>query len=311
MRARSSRNSKLKKTFYSAAVFAVIIVIGMLLPRMFGFVSSVVLTPVHHVNQWFQTSDQMIPVLLRDRSELLDEIKTLESKLLEASGLSLTTLRLEDENTRLRNLLGMDSEPRIGARVIAHPNTLPYDLIQVDQGSRAGVNLNTLVYAGKDKLIGIVSFVALDYSLITLFTSPGAEMTGFISGPDVTATVEGVGGGVARVRVPQGVPITVGDLVYVPSVQPGVFGQIDYIENRPSQPEQFGYITSQVSINSLHEVAISENSFEPASVEAVFEGRSIIISDLLRAEGANTVSFETLLASSTATTTDETNNDLQ
>ncbi len=279
-----------------------IIVVGMLLPRLFGWVGSVVLTPVHHINLWFKTSDQMIPVLLRDRSELLEEIKIIESELLEAQGHGLTISRLEDENSRLRGLLGVENEERIAARVVARPGDLPYDLIQIDQGSRSKISEQALVYAGKDKVIGIVSFVALDYSLVTLFTSPGAEMTAFISGPDVIATVEGVGGGVARVKVPQGIPLTVGNLVYVPSIQPGVFGRIDYIENRPSQPEQFGYITSQVSLQSLHEVAVSQKPFESATPEAVFRGQSIIISELLRAEEVNTDSFEDLLATSTPTT---------
>ncbi len=129
-------------------------------------------------------------------------------------------------------------------------------------------------------------------------------MTGFISGPDVIATVEGVGGGVARVRVPQGIPLTIGDLVFIPSVEPGLFGRIDFVESRPSQPEQYGYITLQTGLHSLFEVAIAREPIQPASAEAVMAGKDKIIADLLLAEEANTVSFEELLATSTPTTTE-------
>jgi cell shape-determining protein MreC len=310
MRANSSRKNRLKKTIYIAVAFVVVIGVGMLLPRAYALVSSVVMTPVHSISQWFKTSEQMIPVLLRDRNDLLGQIQSLESELVVAKGKELTLRRLTEENNRLRNLMGIESETRIVAGVIARPGDLPYDLLQIDQGSKSGISENALVYAGPDQLIGSVSFVGFDHSLVTLFTSPGAEMTGYISGPDVIATVEGVGGGVARVRVPQGVPLTIGDLVYVPSVQPGLFGQIDFIESRPSQPEQFGYITLRVPLQSIYEVAISTKSIEPASAESIMAGKDRIDSNILLAEEANTVSFEELLATTTPTTTDEMNGGL-
>ena len=304
MKGYSLRNEKLKKITNITVFFAVIILIGVLLPRIFSFVGSLIMTPVHTINQWYETSEHMVPVWLRDREELQNQIADLENDVIVSQGEAVTLARLQDENNRLRALLKADVRERTVAKVIARPADMPYDLLQIDRGSDAGIKENTLVYVGADQLVGRVSQVRPTYSFVQLFSSPGVEMTGFVSGPDVVATIEGVGGGVARIRVPQGIPLTVGDVVYVPSIQPGVFGQIDYVENRPSQPEQFGYITAQQSLQSLHEVAVAATELPQATVESIEAGKEQIIAERLLVEEAHTISFEELLATSTPTSTE-------
>lgn len=304
MRGSSLRKQKIKKLTNITVFFALIIVAGILLPRVFSFVGSVVLYPIHTLNQWYETSEQSLPTLMREKQSLQAQIDELENELIVSHGEQQTLRRLQNENKRLRALLNSTEDTRTAARVIARPGDIPYDLIQIDQGSNAGIKDNALVYVGHDQLIGSVTELRSNYSFVQLFTTPGVEMTGFISGPDVIATIEGVGGGVARVRVPQGVPLNIGDLVYVPSIQPGLFGQIDFVENRPSQPEQFGYITLQIPLQSLHEVAVSNSQIEQATVETIIAGKEQIIAERLLIEESHTVSFEELLSTSTPTTTD-------
>lgn len=302
MKRRSSHNSKNRKIAYTAGFFALIILVGISLPTVFHHVGAILMTPVHTLSQWYESSEQAIPVMLREKRALQDEINSLEGRLLAALGQNVTLQRLQDENTRLRSLLGAEPSERTLARVIARPDETPYDLLQIDQGSAAGIVEGALVYATADQVIGTVRQVANQYSFVDLFTTPGVEMTGFISGPDIIATVEGVGGGVARVRVPQGIPLSVGDLVYVPSIEPGLFGQIDFVENRPSQPEQFGYISLPIALQSLWQVAITATPIESASVETIRQGTESIVNQRLLREEANTGSFEELLATTTAAT---------
>ena len=304
MRGSSSRNQKIKRLTNITVLFALIIGAGFLLPKVFSFVGTVVLYPVQAVNQWYETSEQMLPTMMRDKAALQDRISELENELIISSGDDLTLRRLQDENSSLRALLNSPANTRTLAKVIARPGDIPYDLVQIDQGSNAGIKEDALVYIGSDQLIGSVVQVRSSYSFVQLFTTPGVEMTGFISGPDVVATIEGVGGGVARVRVPQGVPIAVGDIVYVPSINPGLFGEINFIENRPSQPEQYGYITLRVPMQSLHEVGVDNALIEQATVESIAAGKEQLIEDRLLIEEAHTVSFEELLSTSTPTTTD-------
>lgn len=305
MRGRSSRKSDTKRIVLVTVTFIAITLFALLLPRLLIFVSGVVLAPITAISEWFEQSDQMIPVMLRDRTELTAEIKRLESELVVAKGQDQTFYRLQDENNRLRTLLGATPEERIVAGVIARPNDLPYDLLQIDQGVDDAIVEGALVYAGNDQLLGQVVYVARDYSLVKLFTSPESELTGFIAGPDALVTIEGVGGGVARAKVPQGVPISIGNLVYLPSVQPGMFGRIEFIDNRPSQPEQYAYITLDIALQSLHFVAVTKSAVTRATQESILQGKEYIIAERLLVESANTTSFEELQASSTNPTVDE------
>lgn len=303
MKVRSSRKSRTKFIVYTVCVFGFIVLLGFLMPKVFSVVSSIAMTPVHGLSNWYQTSSDILPSVLRDRSDLLGKIKGLENELVISKGEELTLSRLQEENIRLRSLLGATKEERILAVVTARPDELPYDLLQIDQGSKSGITKGAPVYVGSDRIIGVVTHVSSEYSFVRLFSNPGFEMTGFIAGPNVIATVEGVGGGVARVRVPQGIPLSIGNLVHVPSVASGIFGQIDHVENRPSQPEQYGYISLDVAIQSLHEVSVAKNPVQEPTLEEINRAVDALIESQLLVERANTVSFEQ--ATSTGTTTQQ------
>jgi hypothetical protein len=73
------------------------------------------------------------------------------------------------------------------------------------------------------------------------------------------------------VRVPQGIPISVGNLVHLPSLSPGVLGRIVHVENEPSQPEQFGYISLAGPISGIKYVAVAKDIVAPAELPVIEE----------------------------------------
>jgi cell shape-determining protein MreC len=226
---------------------------------------------------------------------LENEIKELENELAIARRNDVTRNRLANENNRLRSLLGAEGEDRIAAAVIARPSELPYDLLQIDRGSQHGVEIGAPVYLGKDNVVGLVVHTASTYSFVQLITSPNFSATAFLSGPNVVVRLTGLGGGVARVSVPQGIPLSNGDLVYLPSIEPGVFGQISYIENEPTQPEQFGYITPDLAISSMHLVAVGKLTQITQSPE--------VISERIKTEINNALVISNLSVGTTSTST--------
>lgn len=260
MKVRSQLNSKRRRLVQVVVLSALLIGVGLLLPRLMSTVSAVVLYPIHVTSNWLADSTGAIPSYVRDRQALIAEIKELENALLVAGRTDVTQQRLAEENAQLRRLLGNPVASRVAAAVLARPSELPYDLLQLDRGSNHGITVGAPVFAGSDTVIGLVVHTAPTYSFVQLVTTPGFTATTFISGPNVVAAMEGLGGGVARVRVPQGVPLRVGNLVHLPSIEPGVFGRISYIENRPTQPEQYGYVVPDIAITSLHLVAVGEQS---------------------------------------------------
>lgn len=300
---RSSRTSKTNKVLKILVSSLLIIGLGMLVPWLYSAVSAVVLKPVYTFNNWLETSTSIFPSYLRDRQDLISQINELENKVLVARGTDLTLSRLRDENLRLRSLLHATDNERIAAAVIARPNDLPYDLIQIDQGSRAGVAVGAPVYIGADRVIGFVSLVTQNHSFVELITTTGFEATAYIEGADVIATIEGVGGGVARVKVAQGVALREDQLVYLPSIHPGVFGRIAYVENRPTQPEQYGYIAPEISIQSLYFVGVSKHPVEkrdPREIEIYINEelrQKVLIKDLDESSTSSAESATTTLDS--------------
>jgi hypothetical protein len=258
-------------------------------------VASIVLFPFHATSTWLNESSSLVPSFIRSRVSLNEKIKELENELVTAGRTDITQTRLIEENNQLRGLLGISSEDRTAAAVIARPDELPYDLLQIDRGSNHGIEIGAPVFIGKDIVLGLVVHTAAEYSFVELITTPEFQATAFISGPNVVVTLEGLGGGVARVLVPQGVPLSVGNVVYLPSVEPGVFGRISFVENRPTQPQQYGYITPDIPISGLHRVAVGKLSQISESADVIDER----ISELIRTK----LQVPDVSVSTTSTTT--------
>lgn len=300
MKGRLRQNSKQRKKYRLVLISLVVVVVGMLLPSIMSGVATVIMAPIHGFNSWLENSSSLIPTFFQDRRNLKKQIEDLENRLAISEGTNLTEDRLWEENNRLRGLLGAGEEKRVAAAVIARPNELPYDLLEIDRGSDDGVEVGSPVFIGKDVVIGLVIHVAPQYSFVELITTPGFEASAFISGPNVVVTMEGMGGGVARVRVPQGVPLRVNDLVYLPSVEPAVFGRISHVENLPTQPEQYGYISPEISLASIYQVAIGKQSQIARSTEEINQQVRSLIEKSLYAEGVSVG----VVSTSTATTTE-------
>lgn len=308
MKVHSRLNSKTKKDKRIARVLfvaACVLLLGLVLPFIFTFAGRVAMYPIHSISEWLRTSSDRLPMFLREQDELVSEIKNLENQLAVAVSTDLTQQRLFEENTWLRQLLNANAKERIAAAVIARPTELPYDLMQIDRGSDDGIQEGAPVYIGADNVIGVVTYTAPKYAFVELFTTPGFKATAFISGADVMTTLEGYGGGVARVSVPQGIPLNVGNLVHVPSIDPGVFGRVAYVENRPTQPEQYGYVTIAEPISGIKYVAVAREIVTPVPPPIIEERVRKIISDALIVD---TKSFN--LSSTTATTTASTTESL-
>lgn len=234
-----------------------IIATGLIFPWLISSVSSVVLYPFHVTSTWIKTSDGMLPIYLRSKADLVKEVETLRTQISTTNGTQLTIMRLIEENMRLRSMNKVgESENKVIAQVLARPDKLNYDLLQIDKGTNDGVVEGSPVYTGVDSVVGIVVRATETYSFVDLFTSPGFESTAFIFGPNVFSPIEGIGGGVARVRLPQGVPIAVGQLVILPGVSSSIYGEIVMVENEPTQPEQYGYITPPLAMSNLLYVSV-------------------------------------------------------
>lgn len=273
-----------------------LVAVGYISPWLISTVSSVILYPFHSATLWIKTSEGALPTYLRSKSALEAEIETLRAAATTGVGTQLSISRLLEENMQLRAMAKAGAtENRLVARVLARPGQLSYDLLQIDKGKKDGVVVGAPVYTGLDTVVGVVVHAADTYAFIDLFTSPGFKSTAYIFGPNVFSPIEGMGGGIARVKLPQGVPIREGQLVILPGVSSGIYGEIVSVQNEPTQPEQYGYITSPLAMNSLLYVSVGLQSIELRAAEDIQED----IRSQLRASLQLSTTTEIILASST------------
>ena len=303
MRESSRRSSKNKNRVRLALIAgAVLLFLWYVVPRLLFGAAALVILPIVSIQSWFYESTASLPQFLRDRSELVEEMQRLEQQVLERSGDQHSLELLKSENEELRNLLSYDGSERIMAGVIARPNQLPYDVLLIDQGSRDGVLEGSPVYIGNQTVIGFVSEVLQRSSVVTLVTTPGFTSTVFVFGPDIYTNAVGQGGGKVRVGVPQGIALEVGDLVVLPAVTSGIYGDISYIETSPTQPEQYGFVSPEIPLQSIRFVAVGGTPLTGTNYNTARNNVEAAFADLFNVPVPADV-LVTLGATSTATTT--------
>ncbi len=267
-----------------------------------GSVASVIVKPFNSVRSWFITADipfvsyvRSVAYLAGENRRLTEELQSLEYDRAQLSALT-------EENKHLR-ALDAESDSRIIAGVVRRPNETPYDTLVIGEGSLRGVVEGALVYSG-ESVIGTIARVFPYSALVVLFSTPGIETPVYIYGPDVFAHGEGMGGGVMRIGVPQGIPIAVGNAVVIPTERSGVYGIVEYTESDPSNPEQYAFVTERPGMATLRFVAVDPQPLAALS----FEDATRIIEDM-KSPFAATTSLEALVdlvpmprATTTATT---------
>lgn len=266
-KANSRLTSATKKIIF--IVCALILGAGLLLVVPF-FVRSLVTIawyPFDMMRIWVAESGSSFPMYIKERGKLIEELEALKIKIATEQGTDSTIKKLQIENTELRNLAGALPEARVLARVIGRPNTLPYDVLMLDRGSNHGVLLHAPVFLGADQVIGFVSKVTEKTSLVTLVTTAGYTSSAYVIGPNIYTFAEGMGGGILRVRVPQGILLRTGDLVLLPAIDSGLYGTINYIETSVTQPEQYGFVSTSIPIQSLYYVSVGREAVVTQSYE--------------------------------------------
>ena len=266
-RVNSRRISQNKKRTQIIVVTIFCVILLFLIPSAVRTTTSVLVAPVVFIKDWFSESGSSFPQYLRNRKEILDELAYVRSQLAATGGEQVTISALQQENNRLRGLLGYEGEERILAAVIGRPDTLPYDSLMLDQGTADGIREGAPVYIGDNTVIGIVKSAAPQTSLVELITTPGFEATVFIVGPDIYTNAVGVGGGQLQVGVPQGITLNEGDLVVLPSITSGIYGAISVVQSVPTRPEQYGFVSPDIPLASMRFVSVGTTPMESVSFE--------------------------------------------
>lgn len=270
-----------------------------LVPKLVLGTVALVWYPFDVLRIWVAESGSSLPQYIRERGVLIEELENLKIKVATEAGTENTIKKLQVENDELRELAGAVPDARILARVIGRPGTLPYDIVMLDRGSTHGIIYNTPVFLGADQVIGFVSKVNANTSFVTLVTTPGFTSSAYVIGPNIYTYAEGMGSGILRVRVPQGIMLRTGDMVLLPAIDSGIYGVVSYIETSATQPEQYGFVTTGIPTQSLYYVSVGK---EPI-VSHSFEQAKELVADVTQKFFIVDVPLDVLVTPETSTST--------
>lgn len=171
-----------------------------------------------------------------------------------AAALALENEKLANENTALTTenrmllqkeadqgaLLGAASSKRsvqgTVAGVISRPPASPYDTLVIAAGADAGITLGQEAFGPGGTPLGVVSAVLADFSRVTLFSSSGMSVEGWVGRASVPLTLRGAGGGTLRASLSRSAGIAAGDTVSVPGPGALPIGSVVRVDSDPSSP---------------------------------------------------------------------------
>lgn len=135
---------------------------------------------------------------------------------------SRTAELLRLENAELKAMLERDLSGRklILAVVLAQPPTTAFDTLIIDIGETNGIERGMRVFVDGAFAIGEVVETRSRSALVSLYSSSGYEIDGFIGASSTPAIFHGAGGGSFRASVPKGAGISIADPVVLPSIHP-------------------------------------------------------------------------------------------
>jgi len=174
---------------------------------------------------------------------------------------------LESENEGLKNFLGANDGVNIKRpkgslfSVAQRPPFSPYDTIVVNGGSANGIQVDDLAFASADVLVGYVTAVFPNTSIVTLYSSSGQRQEVYVGTSSEAVASEGRGGGNFYIKVPSETKISVGDPVTWPSMQNILLGTVNRVDAVPGDAFSYVLFRSLVPIYSIRYVEIVPSNF--------------------------------------------------
>ncbi len=178
-------------------------------PNTFSFV----LTPVWSLGSTLSASVGSSSDVFSSQAQQQAERVTLLARTDELSAENaVLAARLSD----LTKLLGNRTEPVRGivAGVAARPPMSPYDVLILDTGTSAGVQVGALVEGAGGIPLGTIAATTNFGSRVLLYSTPGKVTSAWLGEERLPLEVTGVGSGAFRASVAREVVVKEGDLIY-------------------------------------------------------------------------------------------------
>lgn len=251
--------TKKRSTFgaFSSKVALILFIVLLLISIIFfSTLSSLVLNTVSLIRNIFPASSFVFN-FFESRGALIAENSNLKNEILDLTSINADRQALEDENMRLKELLGRnDIKTKKMGVVLSRPSFSLYDTLVIDIGKNHGVKVFDKVFFN-NLIIGEVVEVGSNISKISLFSSSGKIFKAIIGDEKFEAEVKGVGGGGFEALLPKGIVVTEGDPIIFADISPKVFGLVSAVEADPADAFQKIYFSMPINIYEISEVLVA------------------------------------------------------
>lgn len=241
---------------YALAVAALLLLARLLAPNLFWQA----FTPVFRGADALAASGHAFLSSFGDTAALSLQNETLVR---ENAALASENQALLQKTADLEGLIGPaapggNTASGILAGVVARPPESPYDTLVLAAGARAGIARGQEVFGAGNVPIGIISLVLADFSRVTLFTSPGVSITGWVGSAHVPLTITGSGAGSMSASLARSASIVAGDSVFAPG--PGMLpiGKVVRIDGDPASPSMTLRIMPALNLFSVSWVLVRD-----------------------------------------------------
>lgn len=142
------------------------------------------------------------------------------------------------------------------AGVVARPPVSPYDTLFLAGGQAEGIREGMQAFGPGGVPVGIVSLALERFSRVTLFSAPGAAVSGWVG--DLPLEIRGEGGGAFSATVSKTAGVAAGDIVYGPGPGKLPLGSVARVDSDPALSGVTLRIQGAVNLFSLSWVELRD-----------------------------------------------------
>jgi cell shape-determining protein MreC len=200
---------------------------------------------------------EIVADMFSSKKDLLAKISDMQALIDSYRARESLDLALEDENQKLKAELGrIGKQGGILANIVTDPQYSLYDTLVIDAGSNDDINVGQNVYAFDGILLGEVTKVDTNRSVVSLFSQSGKETYGNTLTNDVAVTLIGRGGGEYEVRMPRDMYFEVGELISAQSTSTAILAKIEKIATDARDPFQRLLAKAPINLQNLKWVIV-------------------------------------------------------
>ncbi len=254
------RNEIRKRIILVVATFSVLVLVGLIsssfLRNFFYTISrpvweseNIITIPFRSIGGFFKFKSNLV----QQNLELQDELNSLKLKEIDYD-------ILLKENQDLKSDIGrVSGKNLVYSRVLSRPPRSPYDTFVIDIGSTLGVTQANRVYLSDNVIIGVVTTVTPNTSLVQLFSTGGNKQEAILSRTGTSFVLTGKGGANFQLEVPKDADIAWGDMFLYPGINSSILGSVYYIDINSQSSFKTIYIKTPGNVFRTKSVFVDTN----------------------------------------------------